>query len=60
MPNTNAPVSCKECGSQVTMKWEKTTPTITNPEPPREPVAECSNGQCDTNDTGLLAPPTPL
>lgn len=60
MPNTNDPVSCKECGSQVTMKWIKTTPTITNPEPPREPVAECSNGQCETNDPTAIAPPTPL
>ena len=52
--------TCKECGSQVTIKWTETTPTITNPEPPREPVAKCSNGQCDTNDRELLAPPTPL
>ena len=60
MPNTNDPVSCKECGSQVTMGKRESVMAITDTEPPRDLVAECSNGQCETNDPTTIAPPTPL
>lgn len=33
---------------------------ITDSEPQYDLAPKCTNGQCDTNDTGLLAPPTPL
>lgn len=60
MPNTNDPVSCKECGSQVTMGKRSSVMAITDSEQQYDLAPKCTNGQCDTNDTGLLAPPKPL
>lgn len=60
MPNTNDSVSCKECGSPVNMEKRDSVMAITDSEPQYDLAPKCTNEQCDTNEKGLLAPPTPL